>query len=194
VALALVAHGVKPGDFVAVSAPRSMMWVVGMLGVFQAGAAYVPLDPAYPKERLKWQIEDSDVAALIYQQGMAGADLTAMMAGRPCLPLTSTGLWPSKDCLPSGVCLPDYSTYSPERPAYMIYTSGSTGLPKGVVVSHHNVVRLLSSTQPLFHFSAQDVWTLFHSCAFDFSVWEVWGALCSGGRLVVVPWEVSRQP
>ncbi|MFP5287511.1 MAG: amino acid adenylation domain-containing protein, partial [Thermoanaerobaculia bacterium] len=78
--------------------------------------------------------------------------------------------------------------------AYVIYTSGSTGRPKGVLVSHANVVRLLRATEPCFGFNPDDVWTLFHSYAFDFSVWELWGALAYGGRLVVVPYEVSRSP
>uniref|UniRef100_UPI00056CDD2D AMP-binding protein n=1 Tax=Streptomyces griseus TaxID=1911 RepID=UPI00056CDD2D len=72
------------------------------------------------------------------------------------------------------------------------YTSGSTGRPKGVVVPHANVVRLFSATDEWFGFGSDDVWTLFHSYAFDFSVWELWGPLLYGGRLVVVPFEVSR--
>jgi amino acid adenylation domain-containing protein len=86
------------------------------------------------------------------------------------------------------------SLISPDNAAYVIYTSGSTGHPKGVVVSHHNVLRLFAATKSRFDFSHDDVWTLFHSCAFDFSVWELWGALLHGGRLVVVPYFVSRTP
>ena len=76
----------------------------------------------------------------------------------------------------------------------MIYTSGSTGEPKGVVVTQGNVTRLLGATQRWFHFGREDVWTLFHSYAFDFSVWEIWGALLYGGRLVVVPKAITRSP
>src|SRR5207248_1338944 len=83
---------------------------------------------------------------------------------------------------------------TPASPAYVIYTSGSTGTPKGVVIPHSNVVRLLSATGQWFGFSPDDVWTLFHSYAFDFSVWELWGPLLYGGRLVVVPHAVSRSP
>ena len=82
----------------------------------------------------------------------------------------------------------------PSSAAYLIYTSGSTGTPKGVVVTHANVLRLFSSTAPWFHFDAGDVFSLFHSYAFDFSVWELWGALLHGGRLVIVPYEVGRNP
>jgi len=83
---------------------------------------------------------------------------------------------------------------SPDDLAYVIFTSGSTGRPKGVTVTHGNVARLFSATDQWFHFGAGDVWTLFHSFAFDFSVWEIWGALLHGGRLVVVPHSVSRSP
>src|SRR5207248_10071826 len=86
------------------------------------------------------------------------------------------------------------SSVSPDNAAYVIYTSGSTGKPKGVVVTHRNVARLFAATRELFDFTGRDVWTLFHSYAFDFSVWEVWGALLYGGRLVVVPYFVSRTP
>src|SRR5207253_680093 len=86
------------------------------------------------------------------------------------------------------------SSVSPDNLAYVIYTSGSTGRPKGVLVSHYNVVRLFQATQQWFNFDENDVWTLFHSYAFDFSVWEIWGALLYGGRLVVVPYLVSRSP
>ena len=74
----------------------------------------------------------------------------------------------------------------------MIYTSGSTGRPKGVVVQHRNVARLVAMTSGWIDAGPGDAWTLFHSYAFDFSVWEMWGALATGGRLVVVPYLVSR--
>ncbi|HEV3049578.1 MAG TPA: amino acid adenylation domain-containing protein, partial [Longimicrobium sp.] len=82
----------------------------------------------------------------------------------------------------------------PDLLAYVIYTSGSTGTPKGVLVEHRNVARLFSATDAWFGFGPDDVWTLFHSYAFDFSVWELWGALLYGGRVVVVPFDVSRDP
>src|SRR5262249_12846287 len=85
-------------------------------------------------------------------------------------------------------------TISPDSLAYVIYTSGSTGKPKGVQVTHANVARLFAATDAWFGFGADDVWTLFHSYAFDFSVWVIWGALLYGGRLVIVPFDVSRSP
>ena len=78
--------------------------------------------------------------------------------------------------------------------AYVIYTSGSTGTPKGVMVEHANVARLFAATRGWFGFDERDVWTLFHSFAFDFSVWEIWGALLHGGQLVVVPLATARSP
>jgi len=82
----------------------------------------------------------------------------------------------------------------PDNLAYVIYTSGSTGRPKGVLVTHANVSRLFDASDTWFGFGRDDVWTLFHSYAFDFSVWEMWGALLYGGRLVVVPYWISRAP
>src|SRR6185369_1654431 len=81
-----------------------------------------------------------------------------------------------------------------ENAAYVIYTSGSTGTPKGVLVTHRNVTRLFTSTQAAYGFCERDVWTQFHSGGFDFSVWEIWGALLHGGHLVIVPHAVSRSP
>jgi amino acid adenylation domain-containing protein len=87
----------------------------------------------------------------------------------------------------------DHLTHSQDL-AYCIYTSGSTGRPKGVLLTHHNAVRLFQATEPWFNFDRHDVWTMFHSIAFDFSVWEMFGALIYGGRLVVVPYRTSRSP
>ena len=142
--------------------------VAALLGVLTAGAAYVPVDPAYPAERAAFTLEDSGAALLLQEEDLAAAD--GQDAGRLDLPA------------------------DPDLPAYVIYTSGSTGRPKGVVVTHANVDRLFTSTGPWFGFTSEDVWTLFHSYAFDFSVWEIWGALLYGGRLVVVPYWVSRSP
>jgi non-ribosomal peptide synthetase component F len=86
------------------------------------------------------------------------------------------------------------STVTIENLAYSIFTSGSTGKPKGVLITHENVSRLFDATQPWFHFNENDTWTFFHSSAFDFSVWEIWGALIYGGRLIIVPFADSRSP
>jgi amino acid adenylation domain-containing protein len=161
--------GVVPGDRVALRLERAPELVVALLAVLKAGAAYVPLDPAVPEERLAFALEDS------------GASLVLDAA------LVERELHRTDRTVPSNLV-------DPELTAYVIYTSGSTGRPKGVVVPHGAVTRLLSATEAWFGFGPGDVWTLFHSYAFDFSVWEIWGALLYGGRLVVVPWSVSRDP
>ena len=160
---------------------RGLGLVAGILGILKAGCAYVPLDPSYPQERLAWVLEDAGAAALVSEAGMV--ERLPSWPGRLLLLEAEGGLEESPRV-----------AVSPEWPAYVIYTSGSTGRPKGVVVSHGNVLRLMASTEEWFGFGTQDVWTLFHSFAFDFSVWELWGALLYGGRLVVVPYLVSRSP
>ena len=165
---------------------------MAVLGVLKAGAAYLPLDPEYPPERLAFMLGDARPAALISLAGGA----VAAPEGLARIVLDEAG---TRDALRGspGTNPGDGERASPLRPlhpAYVIYTSGSTGTPKGVVVHHHNVVRLFESTRPWFNFGAGDVWTLFHSYTFDFSVWELWGPLLHGGRLVVVPYLVSRSP
>jgi amino acid adenylation domain-containing protein/non-ribosomal peptide synthase protein (TIGR01720 family) len=164
----LRASGVLPGDRVALRLERSAGMVAALLGVLKAGAAYVPIDPTYPEERAAFIREDSGAAFLLQAKDLEGIDRYG--AERPETPA------------------------DPDLPAYVIYTSGSTGRPKGVIVTHANVDRLFTATDPWFDFGPGDVWTLFHSYAFDFSVWEIWGALLHGGRLVVVPYWVSRSP
>ncbi len=163
---------------------RSPELIEGILGILKAGGAYVPLDPRYPRERLAFLMEDAGIGIVVGTraavEGLGSARTVLLDAHRPLL-----------DALPAAPV--------PERAggaslAYVIYTSGSTGRPKGVPVSHGNVVRLFDATQGWLDAGPRDVWTLFHSFAFDFSVWEIWGALLHGGRLVVVPWEISRSP
>ncbi|HET7042061.1 MAG TPA: amino acid adenylation domain-containing protein, partial [Gemmatimonadales bacterium] len=168
IARLLQARGVRPGDRVALRLERSAGMVAALLGVLKAGAAYVPVDPAYPADRAAFTLEDSGAALLLQEEDLAAAE--GQEAGRLDVPVDA------------------------DFPAYVIYTSGSTGRPKGVIVTHANVDRLFAATEPWFDFNAEDVWTLFHSYAFDFSVWEIWGALLHGGRLVVVPYWVSRSP
>ncbi|MQY09519.1 non-ribosomal peptide synthetase [Actinomadura macrotermitis] len=167
----LVAQGAGPERFVALALPRSAELVVAILAVLKTGAAYVPIDPDYPADRIAYMLDDAKpvltVDSVEVDGDYAGTDLTD--ADR-LAPLT------------------------PDNPAYVIYTSGSTGRPKGVVIPHQNAVRLLRSTEQWFDFGPDDVWTLFHSYAFDFSVWELWGPLLYGGRLVVVPFLTSRSP
>ena len=182
--------GVGPESRVALCVDRSPAMVACILGILKAGGAYVPLDPEYPAERLAFLLADCGSRVLVTESSVRGR-LPATGG------LTVVDLEADRAVLEaeSGEPLPA----DPEDPgagnaAYVIYTSGSTGRPKGVVVSHANVARLLTATEPWFGFSRDDVWSLFHSYSFDFSVWEIWGALAYGGRLVVVPFWVSRSP
>jgi fengycin family lipopeptide synthetase B len=179
---------VSPGELVGLCLDRSPEMVVAILGVLKAGGAYVPLDPGYPAERLGFILDDARLRVVL----TAGAAAAALPAGHGAELLRLDGEGGDLDAgAPAG---PPEVAITPDFPAYVIYTSGSTGRPKGVVVSHRHVGRLFAATDSGFGFGPNDVWTLFHSYAFDFSVWELWGALLFGGRLVIVPWEVSRSP
>ncbi|MFI0260718.1 amino acid adenylation domain-containing protein [Streptomyces sp. NPDC017056] len=179
----LVAAGVTPGHRVGLCVARESGMVAGLLAVLKCGAAYVPMDADHPAERLRWTLRDSGAAAVV-----TSSDLAASVAGSEVRTVRL-------DRLPADG--PPRAEISPPRgtdPAYVIYTSGSTGEPKGVPIAHRQVVRLFSETRDWFGFGPDDVWTVFHSAAFDFSVWEMWGALLHGGRLVVVPRDVARSP
>ncbi|MEU2060469.1 non-ribosomal peptide synthase/polyketide synthase [Streptomyces sp. NPDC013455] len=177
--------GAGPETFVALALPRCTDLVVAVLAVLKTGAAYLPVDPALPAERLRQLLDDARPVALVTTRHTTAVtavprvplddpDVRADLARRPAA-------GPARRALP-------------ESPAYAIYTSGSTGRPKGVVVPHANVVRLFTRTRQWFGFGPDDVWTLFHSYAFDFSVWELWGPLLHGGRLVIVPEDTARSP
>jgi amino acid adenylation domain-containing protein len=181
--------GVGPEQLVGIFVERGLNMVVGLLGILKAGGAYLPLDPSYPADRVAYMLGDADPSVVLTQESLrrrlpeTGADVVTIdsdweliekQASRNPV-LRPEGL--SSDCL-----------------AYVIYTSGSSGRPKGVMVEHRNVVRLFSATEKWFGFNEHDVWTLFHSFAFDFSVWELWGALLFGGRVVVVPQLTARSP
>ena len=178
--------GVGPEVLVGICVERSLFMVVGLLGILKAGGAYVPLDPEYPKERLAFMLEDTQVSVLLTQQTLVH-QLTEGEAQMVCLDSEWKAIAQESKENP-------VSKVTAKNLAYVIYTSGSTGKPKGVLVSHYNVVRLFKATQSWFHFNERDVWTLFHSYAFDFSVWELWGALFYGGRCVVISYWVSRSP
>ncbi|MCZ8241041.1 MAG: amino acid adenylation domain-containing protein [Microcystis sp. LE19-131.1A] len=178
--------GVGPEVLVGISVERSLEMIVGLLGILKAGGAYVPLDPDYPQERLSFMLEDSQVKVLVTQEKLLESvpkdQLQIICLDRQWEKIAQESISNPKSGAKS------------DNLTYIIYTSGSTGKPKGVLVNHANVVRLFASTDSWYHFNSQDVWTLFHSYTFDFSVWEMWGALLYGGRLVIVPYLVSRSP
>ena len=180
--------GVGPEVLVGIFVDRSLEMVVGILGILKAGGAYVPLDLAYPEERLRFMVKDAQLAVIVTQERLM-ARLPADSAKIVCIDASPTSATEDVAADENPVC-----DAKPENLAYVIYTSGSTGRPKGVLITHGNVTRLFAATQPWYGFGPEDVWTLFHSHAFDFSVWEIWGALLYGGRLVVVSYEISRSP
>jgi amino acid adenylation domain-containing protein len=183
----LVRRGVGPEVRVGLCLERSLEMVVAILAVLKAGGAYVPLDPGYPAERLAFTLSDAGVPVVLVQESV-----------RAVLPAVDGVEIVSLDGLSEQLAAQSAenprSGATPESLAYVIYTSGSTGTPKGALIEHRNVARLFAATEAGFGFGESDVWTLFHSYAFDFSVWELWGALLYGGRLVVVPWPVTRDP
>nr|WP_244216303.1 non-ribosomal peptide synthase/polyketide synthase [Pseudomonas daroniae] len=183
----LVELGVGPDVLVGLAVERSLEMVVGLLAILKAGGAYVPLDPEYPADRLAYMIEDSAISLLLTQAHLL--EYLPVPDGVQVLFLESL------DHVLTGYAeTAPHVAVQPDNLAYVIYTSGSTGKPKGTLLPHRNVLRLFKATQDWFHFDGSDVWTLFHSYAFDFSVWELFGALLHGARLVVVPRDVSRSP
>jgi amino acid adenylation domain-containing protein len=179
----LDAAGVPLGMAVGLCLPRSAEMIVGILGILKAGAAYVPIDPDAPESRIRFILDDACLSLLVTQRGCLDIPPERL----PLQHFVDTAPMVGEDSNQS-------LSLSSESPAYLIYTSGSTGEPKGAVITHGNVVRLFSATEPWFTFGPEDAWTQFHSYAFDFSVWEIWGALLHGGRLVIVPYLVSRSP
>ncbi|ONN21774.1 non-ribosomal peptide synthetase [Pseudomonas aeruginosa] len=181
----LIARGVGADVPVGLALERSLDMLVGLLAILKAGGAYLPLDPAAPEERLAHILDDSGVRLLLTQGHLL--ERLPRQAGVEVLAIDGLVLdgYAESDPLP---------TLSADNLAYVIYTSGSTGKPKGTLLTHRNALRLFSATEAWFGFDERDVWTLFHSYAFDFSVWEIFGALLYGGCLVIVPQWVSRSP
>ena len=169
-----------PGARVGLHVRRGNAVVVAILAVLKAGCAYVPLDPSYPPERVQYMADDASVDLLLTDADSAPAAARTVQVG--------PGLWAEDAPSAAEVEL------TPQAPAYVIYTSGSSGAPKGVEVSHRSVTALLDACDRVVDVDSSDVWTLFHSYCFDFSVWELWGALAHGGKLVVVPAEAARSP
>ncbi|MBK5424550.1 MULTISPECIES: non-ribosomal peptide synthetase [Bacillus] len=179
--------GVGPDTLVGLCVERSLEMIVGILGILKAGGAYVPLDPTYPEQRLQYILEDAGIQLFVTQESLKELKWLPENIKSICLDRDRDEIEQESKTLP-------ISNVNPQHLAYVIYTSGSTGNPKGVMVEHHNVIRLFKSTECWYQFNEKDTWTLFHSYAFDFSVWEIWGALLYGGKLVVVPYWISRSP
>lgn len=190
----MISEGVGPEQFVALALPRSLEMAVGLLAVLKAGAAYLPLDPDYPADRIAFMLKDAQPAFIM--TNTKAANHIPPVENVPKIVLDDPELAEKLNTYPAGNPKNKDRTQplSPLNTAYVIYTSGSTGVPKGVMIPHQNVTRLFAATEHWFRFSSGDIWTMFHSYAFDFSVWEIWGPLLHGGRLVIVPRHVSRSP
>lgn len=163
--------------YIAIQMHPSPDLIVAILAVLKAGKAYIPIDPMIPRDRMEYILHDANVDCLITTQNDLHSIATVIINPK------EIGTEPLEKIF-----------INPDDHAYVIYTSGTTGNPKGVMVSHHNVVRLFKNTQHKFSFNENDRWCLFHSFGFDFSVWEMWGALLYGGTLYIPEFDVTRSP
>ncbi len=178
-------RGVGPETLVGVCLDRSVELIIALLGILKAGGAYVPLEPAYPSERLAFTLADSRMHLLLtvkHFETIFHEVNTAIVWLDACSEIAAES---SENPL---------RTATPDNLAYVIYTSGSTGVPKGVAVSHATAVHLFTATRERLGFLEGDIWTVVHSSAFDFSVWEIWGSLLQGGCLIVVPFDIVQSP
>ncbi len=177
--------GVRAGDRVALRMLPGADAVAAMIGVLKAGAAYVPLDVRHPPARKSFIIADSEATALIGDPGedLAATTVTSVITTQEIAGLADRAGRRTPGPVPG-----------PQADAYVIYTSGTTGAPKGVPVRHGHAAALFTASRAVFDFDEHDRWLLFHSIAFDFSVWEIWGALTTGAELVVLPHWAARSP
>ncbi|MFF7976480.1 amino acid adenylation domain-containing protein [Streptomyces sp. NPDC007905] len=190
----LVARGAGPESLVAVLLGRSVDLAVALLAVLKSGAAYLPVDPEYPAERIATLFEEAEPLLVVTTTATTSSLPGGIDASCVVLDAPDTHLTLSAQDTADLTHADHRDRLLSTHPAYVIYTSGSTGRPKGVTIAHGSVVAILDATREQFRFGADDVWTWFHSYAFDVSVWEMWGCLAYGGTLVTVPFEVSRSP
>ncbi|MBL0387095.1 amino acid adenylation domain-containing protein [Tumebacillus sp. ITR2] len=177
-------QGVGAGTPVVLVLDRTPQMIASILGVVKAGGVYIPVDPDYPEERITYIVENSEANHLLTTSA-APELLQAFQGVTLLLDRDADELATMQETNPDSVIESDSLIYA-------IYTSGSTGKPKGVLLTHHNVLRLMDVTQPDYNFGGDDVWTMFHSYCFDFSVWELYGALLYGGRVVIVPKVIAQ--
>lgn len=180
---------IKPDTLIALCCDRSIEMVVSILAVLKTGAAYLPIDPKAPKERIQFIIEDAQTEVVLTRDHqLARLDsIISELESSPLLITVDTNEV-TKGLRSENLSVSTHASHL----AYVIYTSGTTGKPKGVLQTHHNVVRLLGATQNDFQFNAGDVWVLYHAYTFDFSVWELWGALLNGGALLIPSADMIR--
>ncbi|SKD35872.1 non-ribosomal peptide synthetase [Mycobacteroides abscessus] len=179
----LAGNGAGPGEVVGLLVPRSGEAIIGLLAILKTGAAYLPIDPAHPDERIKFMVSDAGPVAVL-----TTADLGSRFEG------LDVGVIEIDDPLIDGQPSSALPAPEPDDLAYMTYTSGTTGVPKAVAVTHHNVTQLVDAVRADLPARPGEVWSQWHSLVFDVSVWKIWGALLHGGRLVVVPESVASSP
>ncbi len=180
---ALAAEGAGPGETVALLIPRSGEAILAILAVLKTGAAYLPIDPAHPDDRIEFMLADAAPLAAVTTDEL-----------RPRLDRSGVTVVDIADPAIASRPATELPVPAPEHLAYMTYTSGTTGRPKAVAVTHHNVTQLISGLHPDLPSGPGQVWSQWHSLVFDVSVWEIWGALLHGGRLVVIPDSVASSP
>jgi amino acid adenylation domain-containing protein len=190
-ALELKEKGVQPDAIVGMIMEPSLEMIVAILAILKAGGAYLPIDPDYPEERIKYMLKDSSARILVsvLSEVSEVSEVSEISEGIEIIDRHKIEF--------KG----DFLTHPTQRThptqlnlAYIIYTSGTTGKPKGVMIRHRNVVQLLFNDKTRFDFNHHDIWTMFHSYCFDFSVWEMYGALLYGGRLIIIPRDTARDP
>lgn len=182
-------QGVRSETLVGLYMERGVELLTCLLAILKAGGAYLPIDPTYPVNRIEYMLADSRVSIVACTSKNSSA--LPQSVRKLLIDESWRGLDPQAP--DADFHVGEQAAYAADL-AYVIYTSGSTGKPKGVMIQHDNVVRLLQQTHHWFGFNAFDVWSMFHSIGFDFSVWEIWGALLFGAQVAVVPYAVSRSP
>ncbi len=182
----LIDNGVGPDVLVGLSMPASLELLIGMLATLKAGGAYVPMDPGYPQARLAKMLALAEPSIVLTTAAVR--DRLPSNAGTIlCVDEDQDGFGGEAADNPAVEILPDHL-------CYVMFTSGSTGEPNGVMVTHGNVANLFGPVCDQLGFDSQDIWSMFHSCSFGFSVWEVWGAFVHGATLAIVPEDIRNDP
>ncbi|KAF9083914.1 hypothetical protein BGX27_003971, partial [Mortierella sp. AM989] len=182
----LIDLGAKPDSLVAICVDRSIAMMIGLLAVLKAGSAYVPLDPTFASERLHDILADASPSILLADKSGVDALGSSISDSMVVVDLNILLKKPA-----TNPYVPDLKT---NHLAYIIYTSGSTGKPKGVMVEHAQVTRLFDATAAWYKFNSSDTWLMTHTFCFDASVWDIWGALNRGCKLVISPQNITRSP